>query len=127
MLRSGLFVHRNLVNEKRDCGGLHLNEGMASFGQNLDQLFEPLAVRLPACCHNPGHFQEVDEQVGKPSRVRLLDVMMVQPEKLFRVKYGRGFTNVFERKFFDKFTLRKDLLISMRPSEAGEVINKRLG
>src|SRR5512147_583512 len=119
MLCLGLLVHRYLVNDKRDGSDLHLNESVAPLGEYFHELLEPLDVRLLTRSDCAIIFQKINEQSCKPCRVRLLDVVMVEPEQFLCIEHGCGLSNALERKFFNEFLARKDLLVPGRPAETG--------
>ncbi len=53
-------------------------------------------------------------------------MLVIDPEKFFRVEYSRRFPDVLHRKFFAELIDGKDFLVPVGPSEPNEIVDHRI-
>src|SRR5581483_4011082 len=65
--------------------------------------------------------------VGELRQRPALQIMRVQPEKLFRIENAGRLADIFKRELLGQLCAREYLLVAMRPAEPDEVVAERLG
>ena len=87
---------------------------------------DPEVVAKPTRRIEAHPLELLGEQRSEPFRVRLPDVVLVQPAELVVVERGGGPVHVGDVEPRDHLRAREDLLVAVRPAEPHELVEQRL-
>lgn len=116
-------VDRDGFMEVKFQGLRELQKGARSFLGKIDGFFQGNVGRQGESVF----FQKRRSHYLEGFVVQILKIMGVEPEELFLIEDASRSPDVFKRKLLDEFVAAEDLLIPVRPPDAGEEIHEGVG
>ena len=107
-----------------EASGLdQLHERLRPLFQGVDDPGEPTAVSRNG---EPGFRDEGLGQLGQAQAVHRLHVLLGEPEELGLVEDRAGGRDVLDVEQLDELGAREDLLVAVRPAQAGQIVHHRV-
>src|SRR5712672_2519946 len=107
--------------ERREIG--ELGQGFGALAERRDHFLKP---RIVAGNRKPALLDKRADLARELSQRALLHVMEIQPEQFFGIEKPGRLAALLEAEELDQLAFGKNLLISVRPSKARKIVEKRL-